>query len=172
MMQRLLAVSVITIGIVVVLVFVTRSNADRLAAAPEQPDQCRPLDSSSVATLQLYLPSGWTFGRTAVTDSPDRTRDTDGAPVSFVAAWVLDADGRRATDEPALFVWEGGTSRRHDELPKSHYVLNDAAARVARHDADAGAGADVRRAVTDARTLAQPYSDTDPTALAAVACLR
>jgi hypothetical protein len=170
MTNRVVAVVAVIAAIIGVIVVSTlRQRVPEYGTTATVP--CAPLENAEVATLQLLLPTGWTIERTAVHDA-DRTRPGDGAPVTFVAAWIRDGSGARVTDEPALYVWEGGTLRAHADVPKSHYVLNDAAARITLDTAEAGARGDIRRTTRDARTLPEPYSPEDPAARAAADCLR
>jgi hypothetical protein len=169
MTLRTLAVIVVIAGIVAAIV-VTNFRSDGASSAAAG-DPCPPLEPDAARTLQMLLPDEWRIERAAVRDA-ERTRESDGAPVSFIAAWILDAGGARATDEPAIYVWEGGMLREHEEVPKAHYVLNDAAAQVTYDTSGSGQRADVRRATRDARTLREPYSPDDPAAVAAAACLR
>jgi hypothetical protein len=168
--DRLGALLAVLLGIAVLVIGWSLLQRDS-GRADVAGDACRALEQDALGTLQLLLPDGWTVERAVVQDAADRTREHDGAPVSFVAAWVRDAAGAYATTEPALYVWEGGTAPRHEALPKSHYLLNDAAAVITRDTTGRGDRADMRRALPDARALRQPYSEDEPAARAAVACL-
>lgn len=139
-------------------------------AAGNDQDECTPLSRSAEASLEGFLPSGWEFERTAFVDAPDRVREWDGAPATYVAARVLDDEGNRAGDGPALWLVEGGTTRKHDERPKGYYVLNDLAAELTDRRYEE-AEDENRRRTPDARAASPPYSETDPAVLKAVECL-
>lgn len=142
--------------------------------ADSGPVQCAQLDPGSQATLRKIVPREWNLDTTAVAVATNRNRQHDGAPVSYVAAWLRDANGDRETG-PALWVWEGGTEPEHDRWAKRIMNLNDAA--VAAVDAgyeltEDGKLANARRRIPDARLLPNnPYDPTDAEVQALLACL-
>lgn len=136
--------------------------------------QCAQLNPGSQATLRMILPRQWKLERTAVVVARSRIRAHDGAPVSYVAVRLRDAEARLVST-PAVWVWEGGTELEHDKWPKRIMNLNDAAVAAVNagytYTAD-GTLANARRRIPDARLLSKnPYDPADPEVEALVACL-
>lgn len=147
-------------------------QTDRVDAAPSQ---CMELNSSAQATLRRVLPRQWRLKRTAVSLSTQRTRQHDGAPVSYVAAELVDVDGNLASAIPAVWVWEGGADPKHDRWPKRIMNLNESAVRIVEAGyqfTEDGALANGRRRIPDARSIPMPYTPDDPEVKALLACFQ
>lgn len=145
-----------------------RDNLAGSLSGARSPNACYPPGPLVAGGLVRGIPKAHTVEAAAAVDDPARVRSFDGAPSSYVAAWISNASGERM-GEPALWVIEGGAGREHDRRAKSYYPLNDAAAALtaARIESDG----ERRRPITDARALRVPYREDHPSALAALHCL-
>lgn len=149
-------------------------SVDRAGSSLERDQEgCFPLPSTAAATLRRPLPPGWRLVDGVFVNLQNRRREFDGAPVSVVAAWVVDSAGTPVTAVPTLWIWSGGISAEYQTFPKTYYFLNDAASEVleAGYAVMDDAMAESFRPFPDARTLARPFSEDGREALQALACL-
>jgi hypothetical protein len=89
--------------------------------------------------------------------------DWDGAPVTSVAAWILDQDGALLYDAPGLWIIDGGTAAG-STAPRGFHALNDVALQafddfMESLDDETRA---VRNPLRDARQHREPFGEDDP----------
>ena len=144
-------------------------------ADPQQKFACKQVPNEDLVHVWTYnVPAGWSIEAAVYVTATARRRKFDGAPVDYIAMWVKDSTGRRAFDNPALWIYMGGqgilNTRPTEALPLNAEA-NEMADSAFGHPAYAMQPGWKAVRARDARAVTPPFSADDDEAHAALRCL-